>query len=96
MHLQVWGEEEKGRNTRTLASRVGRGEARRRMQAHDIRVNGLPKSISKPRRYATSFCSLFLLHDQCIFNMEAESVTGFLNPMWFSSINTRGYHANHN
>jgi hypothetical protein len=28
MHLQVWGEEEKGRNTRTLASRVGRGEAK--------------------------------------------------------------------
>ena len=57
-----------------------RGEARRWARAHDMRVNGPPKSGPEPRRPAASFCSLFLLRVQYVFNMETESVTGRPNP----------------
>jgi hypothetical protein len=67
MHLQVYGGEEKGGNTRarSLASLgrgvAWRGKARRWARAHDVRVNSPSKSGSKPRRSAASFCRLFLL-----------------------------------
>jgi hypothetical protein len=38
-----------------------RGEARRLVQAHDVRMNSSPKSDPKPRRSVASFYHLFLL-----------------------------------
>jgi hypothetical protein len=68
MHMQVCGEKEKGGNThaRSLASPhlamprlARRGEVRRWVQAHDVRVNSPLKSGPKPRRAAALFCRLF-------------------------------------
>ena len=60
------------------------GETRRRARAHDVHVNGSPKSGLEPCWDVSSFCSLFLLHVQYIFEMETDSVAGHLNCSGFS------------
>jgi hypothetical protein len=53
LHLQEYGEEENGINTRAHSLWLGQarhGEARRRVQAHDMRVNGSTKSDPNPCR----------------------------------------------
>jgi hypothetical protein len=76
----------------TSSPRVGSGVAWRRM--HDMRVNDLPKSGSNPCRNAASFCSLFLLHVQCVL-IERPSWLE-LNPSRFSSTNTCDCHITSN
>jgi hypothetical protein len=72
MHLQVCGEEKKGRNTCARTSLTGQDMVKG--AKHDMRVNDSPKSGPDSCRHMTSFCSLFLLHVQYIFNMESELV----------------------
>jgi hypothetical protein len=47
------------KETHLLAHITGSGEPRRRVRAHNMRVNGPPKSGSKHRKSVTSFVVYF-------------------------------------
>jgi hypothetical protein len=87
---------ERKRKEETNTHALSPGGVGRRARAHDIHVNGPSKSRPKPCRHATPFCSLFLLHVHCVFNMKTGLVTRRHNPRRFSSINMYDCRTNKN
>jgi hypothetical protein len=60
-----------------------RGEARRGVQVHDVRVrvcvNNPPKSDPKPRKSATSFCHLFFAMSPCLICFDRDRASRLWN-----------------
>jgi hypothetical protein len=53
---------------RARARLAGHGVARQWARAHDVRVNGPPKSSPKPRRPTASFYHLFFIMSPCLIH----------------------------
>jgi hypothetical protein len=84
LHVQLCGDKEKEKNTRT------QGAGARHLCEWYVEIR--PKLIQ-----AHNFLLHFIfVCVQCIFNRDTESVTVRLNPRRFFSINTCGRHTNHN